>query len=167
MVELLHSTTHFSGFYKKHVVVAVVNFYSKEPKSVTTLDLFTFFCTDLIQSGASWKLSSTSDWLMSTWKNTFELLAVSERVKIDLVVTRINWVWSNKNTFAFKNLSQTQAVRTRRPTIRKVWGWVLTRVFTVMSQSSQNKLFDWLYRTQKIPLTLKQYQVCFQRTITI
>ena len=38
--------------------------YSKE-KSVTTLHLFTLFHTDLIQSEANWKLSSTSDWLMS------------------------------------------------------------------------------------------------------
>ena len=43
--------------------------YSKEPKSVTAFDLFTFFRTDFIQSEASWKLSSTSDWLMSAWKN--------------------------------------------------------------------------------------------------
>ena len=39
--------------------------HSKEPKSVTAFDLFTFFCTGLIQSEASWKLSSTADWLMS------------------------------------------------------------------------------------------------------
>ena len=39
--------------------------YSKEPKSETAFDLFTFFCADLIQSEASWKLFSTSDWLMS------------------------------------------------------------------------------------------------------
>ena len=38
--------------------------YSKEPNSVTAFDLFTFSRTDLIQSEASWKLSSTSDWLM-------------------------------------------------------------------------------------------------------
>ena len=38
---------------------------SKEPKNVTAFDLFTFFRTDLIQSEASWKLSSASDWLMS------------------------------------------------------------------------------------------------------
>ena len=43
--------------------------YSKEPKSVTAFDLFIFFRTDLIQSEASWKLSSTSDWSMSAWKN--------------------------------------------------------------------------------------------------
>ena len=43
--------------------------YGKEPNSVTAFDLFTFFRTDLIQSEASWKLSSTSDWLMSAWKN--------------------------------------------------------------------------------------------------
>ena len=43
--------------------------YSKEPKSETAFDLFTFFCADLIQSEASWKLLSTSDWLMSAWKN--------------------------------------------------------------------------------------------------
>ena len=42
---------------------------SEEPKSVTTFDLFTFFWADLIQSEASWKLSSTSDCLMSAWKN--------------------------------------------------------------------------------------------------
>ena len=40
--------------------------YTKEPKSgFTAFNLFTFFHTDLIQSEASWKLSSTSDWLMS------------------------------------------------------------------------------------------------------
>ena len=33
------------------------------------INLFTFFRADLIQSEASWKLSSTSDWLMSAWKN--------------------------------------------------------------------------------------------------
>ena len=41
--------------------------------SVTAFDLFTFFRADLIQSEASWKLSSTSDWLMSVWKE-FELI---------------------------------------------------------------------------------------------
>ena len=39
--------------------------YSKEPKRVTAFDLFTFFRADFIQSEGSWKLSSTSDWLMS------------------------------------------------------------------------------------------------------
>ena len=43
--------------------------YSKEPKSVTAFDLFTFFRADSIQSEDSWKLSSTSDRLMSAWKN--------------------------------------------------------------------------------------------------
>ena len=43
--------------------------HSKEDKSATAFDLFTFFCVDLIQSEASWKLSSTSDWLMSARKN--------------------------------------------------------------------------------------------------
>ena len=37
--------------------------YSKEFKSVT------FFRADLIQSEASWKLSSTFDWLLYAWKN--------------------------------------------------------------------------------------------------
>ena len=45
------------------VVIVVVVVYSREPKSVTASDLFTFFGTDLIQSEASWKLSFTSDWL--------------------------------------------------------------------------------------------------------
>ena len=44
-------------------------FYSKEPKSVTTFDLFKFFPADLIQSEASWKLFLTFDSLMSAWKN--------------------------------------------------------------------------------------------------
>ena len=43
--------------------------YSKDPKSVTAFDLFTFCRTDSIQSEASWKLSSSSDWLMSASKN--------------------------------------------------------------------------------------------------
>ena len=46
-----------------------VCYYSKEPRSVTAFDLFTFFHTDLIQSEVSWKLSLTSDWLISAWKN--------------------------------------------------------------------------------------------------
>ena len=47
---------------------------SKEPKSVTALNyLFTFFRADLIQSEASWKPSSTSDWFMSAWKNVSKL----------------------------------------------------------------------------------------------
>ena len=40
-------------------------FYSKEPKNLAAFYLFLFFRTDLIQSEASWKLSSTSDWFMS------------------------------------------------------------------------------------------------------
>ena len=51
--------------------------YSKETKSVTAFDLFTFFHADLIQSEASWKLSSTSDWLMSAWKNVSKLKAIT------------------------------------------------------------------------------------------
>ena len=49
---------------KKHAIYVNVYLfflnYSKEPKI-----LFTFFPTGLIQSEASCKLSSTSDWLMS------------------------------------------------------------------------------------------------------
>ena len=41
----------------------------QEPKSVTAFDLFLFFRTDLVQSEASWKLSSTSDWLMPAREN--------------------------------------------------------------------------------------------------
>ena len=48
--------------------------YSKEPKSVTAFDLFTFFRTDLIQPEASWKLSSTSDRFMSARKNLNEVI---------------------------------------------------------------------------------------------
>ena len=46
-------------------MLITVRSYSKEPKRVTAFDLFTFFRADFIQSEASWKLSSTSDWLMS------------------------------------------------------------------------------------------------------
>ena len=42
-----------------------VRYFSKEPRSVTAFDLLTFFHTDLIQSEANWKLSLTSDWLIS------------------------------------------------------------------------------------------------------
>ena len=44
---------------------------------MTAFDLFTFFHADLIQSEASWKLSSTSDWLMSAGKNVNKLKAVT------------------------------------------------------------------------------------------
>ena len=43
--------------------------YSKEPKSAIAFNLLTFFRADLIQSEASWKLSSTFDWLLYAWKN--------------------------------------------------------------------------------------------------
>ena len=43
--------------------------YSKGPKSVTAFNLFPFSRADLIQSEASWKLSSTFDWLLYAWKN--------------------------------------------------------------------------------------------------
>ena len=52
-------------------------YYSKEPKSVTTSDLFTFFRTDLIQSESSWKLSLISDCLMFAWKNASLLKEVT------------------------------------------------------------------------------------------
>ena len=51
--------------------------YSKGPKRVMAFDFFTFFCTDLIQSEASWKLSSISDWLMSALKNVSSLKKVT------------------------------------------------------------------------------------------
>ena len=44
---------------------------------MTAFNLFTFFHTDLIQSEASWKLSSTSDWLMSASKNVSALKEVT------------------------------------------------------------------------------------------
>ena len=44
---------------------------------MTAVDLVTFSCTDLIQSEASWKLSSTSDWLMSALKNVSSLKKVT------------------------------------------------------------------------------------------
>ena len=48
--------------------------YSKEPKNVTAFDLFIFLHADLIQSEASWKLSSTSDF------GTFESYREEEEV---------------------------------------------------------------------------------------
>ena len=44
---------------------------------MTAFGLFTFFHADLIQSEDSWKLSSTSDWLMSARKNVNKLKAVT------------------------------------------------------------------------------------------
>ena len=41
---------------------------------MTAFDSFTFFPIDLIQSEASWKLSSTSDWLMSAWRKECHLI---------------------------------------------------------------------------------------------
>ena len=52
-------------------------YYSKEPRSVTAFNLFTFFHTDLIQSEVSWKLSLTSDWLISARKNVSYLKEVT------------------------------------------------------------------------------------------
>ena len=60
-----------------HLVVSHAYCYSKEPKSLTACNLFTFFRADLIQSEASWKLSSTSDWLISVKKNELKVIAVS------------------------------------------------------------------------------------------
>ena len=48
--------------------------YSKEPKNVTAFDLLASFHADLIQSEASWKLSSTSDF------RTFESYREEEEV---------------------------------------------------------------------------------------
>ena len=42
---------------------------------MTVFDLFTSFHTDLVQSEASWKLSSTSDWLIEGG-HTFGILVV-------------------------------------------------------------------------------------------
>ena len=89
--------------------------YSKEPKSVTAFDLFTFFRTDLVQSEASWKLSSASDWSMSCmkeciyfledrsisalrvfffscWHLTFSLVKRSSLTNFNIVLTEINKV---------------------------------------------------------------------------
>ena len=65
--EQSNSSHHCCPYYYNDIDVYIT--YSKEPKSVPPFDLFTFFRVHLIQSEASWKLSSTSDWLMSTWKN--------------------------------------------------------------------------------------------------
>ena len=55
---------------------------------VPLFDLFTLFRTDLIQSEASWKLSSNSDWAVNVCtkecelikvRHTFGLLAVSTK----------------------------------------------------------------------------------------
>ena len=58
------------GFFSPFLpgLLPLFTFLGKEPKSVTTFDLVIFFRIDLIQSEASWKLSSTSDWLMSARK---------------------------------------------------------------------------------------------------
>ena len=63
----------FMGWVTKRLLYAVrshspkIVIYSKEPKIVTAFDLFTFFRADLIQSEASWKLPSNSDWLIGSF----------------------------------------------------------------------------------------------------
>ena len=49
--------------------VTAFSLYSKKAQKCDRFNLFTFFCADLIQSEASSKLTSTSDWLLSAWKN--------------------------------------------------------------------------------------------------
>ena len=46
-------------------IAALERITARNTKVLPAFDLFTFFCANLIQSEASWKLSSTSDWLMS------------------------------------------------------------------------------------------------------
>ena len=48
---------HQIGFFLRGQLMILV--------SVAAFELFTFFCADLIQSEGSWKLFSTSDWLIS------------------------------------------------------------------------------------------------------
>ena len=52
-----------------HIVDLINSDVQQGTQKCDRFDLFTFFRTDFIQSEASWKLSSTSDWLMSAWKN--------------------------------------------------------------------------------------------------
>ena len=59
----------FEQFWFMSSCKTVSETYSKEPKSVTAFNLFTFFRADLIKSEANWKLSSASDWLLYAWKN--------------------------------------------------------------------------------------------------
>ena len=54
----------FTWWNRNVLIIYLASGYRKEPDSVTVLNLFTFFRADLIQPQASWKLSSTSDWLM-------------------------------------------------------------------------------------------------------
>ena len=65
----LNQRRRYYHFLVKNCTVVSSCSYRKEPKSVTASDLFTFFRADFVQSEASWKLSSTSDWLTSAWKN--------------------------------------------------------------------------------------------------
>ena len=55
-------------------------------------NLFTFFREDLIQSEASWKLSSTSDWLMTAWKNVNKngVLTICRYLKGFYIYKKIN-----------------------------------------------------------------------------
>ena len=46
-------------------IAALERITARSTKVLPAFDLFTFFCANLIQSEASSKLSSTSDWLMS------------------------------------------------------------------------------------------------------
>jgi len=50
---------------------------ARSPKVWPLLIYLHSFMLDLIQSEAGWKLSSTSDWLVSAWKNVNKLKAVT------------------------------------------------------------------------------------------
>ena len=58
----------FTNLIEKMMMMIYFLHTARRQKS-DRFNLFTFFRADLIQSEASWKLSSTSDWLMTAWKN--------------------------------------------------------------------------------------------------
>ena len=49
--------------------IAIVSWLLSQIQCVTTFNLFTFFCADLIQSEVNWKLFSASDWMMTAQKD--------------------------------------------------------------------------------------------------
>ena len=56
---------------------STVTFYHREPKSVITFNLFTFFHADINQSEVEDSFQLASDWIKSIWKNVNKSKAVT------------------------------------------------------------------------------------------
>ena len=96
------------------------------PKSVSAFDLFIFFRTDLIQSEASWKLSSTSDWLMSAWRKVSWLKEVT---LLGSLLQNQQYLWAFRSNDPKTAVTFAPPVREHWDLTRKTKQW-LRKLFT-------------------------------------